>query len=212
MPSSTASTTPPTRPTGAAPGTEAYSPYGLAFDLRSLPGAAQGPSAPALGGAAADVPVGPLAVGGLGSMVKGAADATNAAGFVAQANGYAQAGAAQMAGYRDYGAALFKQYCFAAGTPLRTPSGHKAIELFQVGDEILSAPDWNAEAPVEVKVVEEVFSNLARVVNLHVGDQVIRTTAEHPFFVRGKGWTKAGRFSRATVSAAPMAPMPPWGR
>ena len=44
---------------------------------------------------------------------------------------------------------------------------------------------------MEVKTVEEVFENYARVLHLHVGSQVIRTVGEHPFYVRGKGWIAA---------------------
>jgi hypothetical protein len=33
-----------------------------------------------------------------------------------------------------------------------------------------------------------VFVRLGRVLHLHVGDRVIRTTGEHPFYVWGRGW------------------------
>jgi hypothetical protein len=47
-------------------------------------------------------------------------------------------------------------------------------------------------APLEAKLVEEVFVRVAPVLHLHVGGQVIRTTAEHPFFAYNKGWITAG--------------------
>jgi RHS repeat-associated protein len=78
--------------------------------------------------------------------------------------------------------------CFVAGTPLLTPEGDKRIEQFRPGDRIVSRPERNCEAPVEVKLVEEVFERVAPVLQLEVGGRTIRTTAEHPFFVRGKGW------------------------
>jgi hypothetical protein len=37
-------------------------------------------------------------------------------------------------------------------------------------------------------MVEEVFINHARLWHLHVDGQIIRTTREHPFWVRSKGW------------------------
>jgi Pretoxin HINT domain len=46
-----------------------------------------------------------------------------------------------------------------------------------------------------VKQVEEVFVRLASILHLHVGGQVIRTTAEHPFYVRDKGWVPAGQLA-----------------
>ncbi|HYH66562.1 MAG TPA: polymorphic toxin-type HINT domain-containing protein, partial [Urbifossiella sp.] len=78
--------------------------------------------------------------------------------------------------------------CFAAGTPLRTPDGAKRIEEFRVGDEVLSRDEFDADGPVTAKLVEEVFVREGLVWNLHVGGQVIRTTAEHPFYAAGKGW------------------------
>jgi RHS repeat-associated protein len=85
----------------------------------------------------------------------------------------------------------FFKVCFAAGTPLLTPDGHKAIEEFQPGDLVLSADENDPSGPVEPKVVEEVFRRFGRLLNLHVGGRLIRTTGEHPFFVYDRGWTPA---------------------
>lgn len=82
--------------------------------------------------------------------------------------------------------------CFVAGTPLLTPTGSKPIEQFQVGDEVLTRSEFDPDAPVVVQVVEKVFVTTGRVLNLHIGGQVIGTTSEHPFFVINKGWTPAG--------------------
>jgi len=40
-----------------------------------------------------------------------------------------------------------------------------------------------------VQTVEEVFRLEAPILQLHVGGQIIETTAEHPFYIEGKGWT-----------------------
>lgn len=85
----------------------------------------------------------------------------------------------------------FQRVCFAAGTPLLTPEGSKPIEQFRVGDLLLSRNEFDPEGPVEPKTIEEVFVRLGRILHLHVGGQVIRTTAEHPFFAYNKGWTPA---------------------
>ena len=84
---------------------------------------------------------------------------------------------------------------FAAGTPLLTPDGAKPIEEFKVGDLVLSAPEDDPNGPVAARRVEKVFQRLARIVELRVGGQAIRTTHEHPFYVQGKGWTKAAALS-----------------
>jgi hypothetical protein len=80
--------------------------------------------------------------------------------------------------------------CFSAGMPLRTPTGEKAIELFRSGDVVLSKDEYNAEGPIEGKTVEAVFVRTGKVWALRVGGQVIRTTAEHPFYTRDRGWAR----------------------
>jgi len=44
---------------------------------------------------------------------------------------------------------------------------------------------------VRARRVLRKFVRVAPVLNLHVGGRIIGTTAEHPFFVEGKGWTPA---------------------
>ena len=81
--------------------------------------------------------------------------------------------------------------CFAAGTPLLTPEGEKPIEKIRPGDWVLAAPEDDPEAPPVPRQVEEVFQNYLSLLHLQVGGRTIRTTSEHPFYVRGKGWTAA---------------------
>ena len=76
-----------------------------------------------------------------------------------------------------------------------TPMGAKAIETFRVGDEIISKPDWDADGAVRVQTVEEVFRLQAPILKLGIGGQTIETTAEHPFYVNGKGWDGRLRFT-----------------
>jgi RHS repeat-associated protein len=90
------------------------------------------------------------------------------------------------------GKELWSRACFAAGTPLRTPAGSKRIEEFAVGDVLLTRDESSPECPVVQSVVEEVFVRVAPILHLHLQGQVIRTTAEHPFCMRGKGWTPVG--------------------
>ena len=85
----------------------------------------------------------------------------------------------------------FGKACFVAGTPLLTPHGAKPIEQFQPGDWVLAAPENDPTGPIEPRQVEEVFVRTAAVLHVHVGGQIIRTTAEHPFWVWGKAWMAA---------------------
>ncbi len=79
--------------------------------------------------------------------------------------------------------------CFAAGTPLLTLEGSEYIENIREGDYVLTRDENDPDGPVVARQVEEVFTSYAKIWHVHVGGQVIRTTAEHPFWVRGKGWT-----------------------
>jgi len=81
--------------------------------------------------------------------------------------------------------------CFVAGTRLLTPDGDKAIEQFRTGDEILARAENSPEGAVEVKIVEQTYIRVSPIMMLRVRGQEIRTTAEHPFYVSGKGWVVA---------------------
>ena len=61
------------------------------------------------------------------------------------------------------------------------------FEELRAGDFVLSRRQDHPEGAVTEKMVEEVFVRTGRILHLHVGGQVIRTTAEHPFFVDGIG-------------------------
>jgi RHS repeat-associated protein len=78
--------------------------------------------------------------------------------------------------------------CFAAGTPLVTPTGHKRIEQFEEGDWVLARAEKDVEGPLAAKRVEAVFVRVAPLWGVRVEGREIRTTGEHPFYVREKGW------------------------
>jgi hypothetical protein len=83
--------------------------------------------------------------------------------------------------------------CFAAGTPLLDSwMTAKPIEEFRPGDLILARDEHDPNGTPVLMPVEDVFVNEARILHLHVAGQVIRTTAEHPFWLEGRGWTPAG--------------------
>lgn len=83
--------------------------------------------------------------------------------------------------------------CFVAGTTITMRDGElKNIEDVVVGDDVLSyneEHDFNESGIVGDLKSHEVES----VIRLTLDNEtVIITTEEHPFFVKGKGWVKAG--------------------
>ncbi len=87
--------------------------------------------------------------------------------------------------------AIFGGGCFAAGTPILTLQGSKLIEDIRPGDWVITAPDDDSDAEPVPRQVEEVFENYLPLLDISVGGWTIRTTAEHPFWVKGRGWVAA---------------------
>ena len=50
--------------------------------------------------------------------------------------------------------------------------------------------DHDPDGPLELKTIEECFSSLAEIWHVHARGQVIRTTDEHPFCIKSRGWTE----------------------
>ena len=66
---------------------------------------------------------------------------------------------------------------------------------------MLSRNEHNVEGEVEPKPVEETFERHGETLSLHVAGQIIRTTNEHPFYVRDQGWTAARELRAGDVLA-----------
>ena len=97
------------------------------------------------------------------------------------------------------GVASFMKACFVAGTPVVTKLGSKPAESFRSFEDhgedcdwVLARDEHNDDAEPRYRRVLRTFERLSPVLWLTVGGQKIGTTREHPFFVRGKGWTNAG--------------------
>jgi hypothetical protein len=85
-----------------------------------------------------------------------------------------------------------RQACFSGRMRIDVPGGKKRADAIRNDDWVASRNEFDPDAPIEYKQVEEVFVNVAAIVNLHVGGQIIETTARHPFYVPGEGWVQAG--------------------
>ncbi len=64
-------------------------------------------------------------------------------------------------------------------------------ELYE-GMLVRSRPEDAPHAETRWNAVEATFVRTGRVLHLHVGGEVIRTTPEHPFYVFRQSWTAAG--------------------
>ena len=126
----------------------------------------------------------------LGLAGKGAYDSLQGLN-TALANGDSVGAAKSLLGLAGAIYGLFGGGCFGAGTPILTPEGSKLIETIQAGDWVMAAPDDDPHAEPVPRQVEEIFENYLPTLDLHVNGRIIRTTAEHPFWVRGHGWIDA---------------------
>jgi hypothetical protein len=87
----------------------------------------------------------------------------------------------------------FLEACFTGEMLLDVEGGKKRADEIRVGDKLWSRSEFEPEGSLALKEVEEVFVRTARVLNVRVGEQLIRTTAEHPFWVVNRGkWLPAG--------------------
>lgn len=85
--------------------------------------------------------------------------------------------------------------CFTGKTPILTSvdGTSKPVEDIREGELLLARDEHNADGPLELKRVEEVFTRSAHVIELVVRGRIIGTTPEHPFYVaRLKRFVPAG--------------------
>ncbi len=77
--------------------------------------------------------------------------------------------------------------CFAAGTLVHTNKGKVPIESLKLGDEVLSKNDITGE--IAYKPVVDTFSKQTdKIYTIHAGDEQIKVTYNHPFWIKDQGW------------------------
>ncbi|WP_434634720.1 hemagglutinin repeat-containing protein [Chromobacterium sp. CV08] len=85
--------------------------------------------------------------------------------------------------------------CFVAGTPILTDKGLKAVETFVGGELVWARDDQTGEYGFRPVVAHKatVDQDIFRVVVEDAAgkQEVLRTTAEHPFWIKDWGWRKA---------------------
>ncbi|NIP87408.1 MAG: hypothetical protein GTO03_18390 [Planctomycetales bacterium] len=80
--------------------------------------------------------------------------------------------------------------CLAAGTPVWTDRGQKAIEEIVVGDRVLSQDPHTGELAYK-PVLQTTVRPISPLVAVRLGDEQIETSGGHLFWVAGDGWVKS---------------------
>ncbi len=83
--------------------------------------------------------------------------------------------------------------CFPAGTLVAVKDGHKNIEDIKVGDFVWAYNEATGESDLK-PVVATMQNEVDTTVKITLGEDVIESTVEHPFYTR-KGWKEAGNLT-----------------
>ena len=81
--------------------------------------------------------------------------------------------------------------CFVAGTMVLTAAGLVAIEKIKAGDKVVSTSEDTFEV-AEKPVAETYIRETNELVHLTINGELIKTTYEHPFYVKDVGFVNAG--------------------
>jgi hypothetical protein len=90
------------------------------------------------------------------------------------------------------------QSCLAAGTPVWTIIGPKAVEKIRVGDLVLSQDPESGELAYK-PVIGTTVRPPVELLALKLERETIHTTGGHPFWVAGDAWRKARELEEGTV-------------
>jgi len=88
--------------------------------------------------------------------------------------------------------------CLTAGTPVWTDRGPVAIEKVRIGDLVLSQEVETGELAYK-PVLKTTVRPPVPLLSLQIGTRTVGVTGGHPFWVSGKGWTKARDIAPGTV-------------
>jgi len=82
--------------------------------------------------------------------------------------------------------------CFVAGTLILTVAGLVAIENIKAGDKVIATNPETFEV-AEKTVLETYVRETTELLHLTINGEVIKTTFEHPFYVKDVGFVEAGK-------------------
>jgi hypothetical protein len=99
--------------------------------------------------------------------------------------------------------------CFAAGTPVWTESGARAIETIKVGDRVLAKDVETGELAYK-PVLRTTVRPPKELTTLRFGDETIVCTGGHRFWNSGSGWIKARELTPQTLLHTVTGNTPVW--
>jgi hypothetical protein len=88
--------------------------------------------------------------------------------------------------------------CFAKGTRVWTKTGPRPIETLEMGDQVLSQNVETGELMYK-PVIGRTVRPPSQILELKSGDERVRTTRGHPFWVSGVGWRMAKELGDGAV-------------
>ncbi|EPG72823.1 intein C-terminal splicing domain protein [Leptospira fainei serovar Hurstbridge str. BUT 6] len=93
-------------------------------------------------------------------------------------------------GFIDEKGNYHQRTCFTGETLIRTREGLKRIDKIEIGDFVLSLNEKTGK--VSYKKVTELFVHEVKLIHRvsYKNGPVINSTWNHPFYLRGKGWTE----------------------
>jgi Pretoxin HINT domain len=91
-----------------------------------------------------------------------------------------------------------RKECFVAGTLVTTHRGSVAIEGVQIGDMVLSKDIESGELSFR-PVLQATVREPEELISIQAGEEQLRCTRGHLFWVSGRGWTKAGDLIRGMI-------------
>jgi hypothetical protein len=97
--------------------------------------------------------------------------------------------------------------CFAAGTPVCTPSGMVSIEQLRVGDLVLSQDPDSGELAFR-PVLKTIVGPAPGFVRIRTPEETIDASPGHRFWIPGEGWQMAKFLTRQTELHALESPLP----
>jgi RHS repeat-associated protein len=86
---------------------------------------------------------------------------------------------------------ILPKACFTAGTKISKMDNKVAIEDIKIGDLVWGYDEYTGEKALH-RVVNIFHLSTKLLVILKIGNEIIETTADHPFWVIGKGWIEGG--------------------